>query len=378
MFLSKLQKGSRKKMKRFTAFVIKEFIHIWRDKRTLIILLSMPAILIILFGFAISNEIKNAPVVILDKSKDDETSKIINKLLSSGYFKVVETVEGNSELESIFRHGNVKLAIIFEQNFSSNLKNYNVANIQLISDASDPNTANTLVNYANAVISGYITDNYSVSNNLKIDVKMRYNPEMKSSFLFVPGLITILMMLIGAMMTSLSLTREREFGSMELLLASPLNPLQIIIAKVIPYLLIATLDIIIILVLGYTVFGVTVKGSLFLLMLEGTLFIIMALSLGILISTIAKSQQVALMISLMGLMLPTILLSGFIFPISNMPLPLQIMTNIIPPRWFNIIIKAIMLKGAGIGMIWKETLVIFGFTVVFLGLSIKNFKMRLS
>jgi ABC-2 type transport system permease protein len=365
-------------MKRFTAFVIKEFIHIWRDKRTLIILLSMPAILIILFGFAISNEIKNAPVVILDKSKDDETSKIINKLLSSGYFKVVETVEGNSELESIFRHGNVKLAIIFEQNFSSNLKNYNVANIQLISDASDPNTANTLVNYANAVISGYITDNYSVSNNLKIDVKMRYNPEMKSSFLFVPGLITILMMLIGAMMTSLSLTREREFGSMELLLASPLNPLQIIIAKVIPYLLIATLDIIIILVLGYTVFGVTVKGSLFLLMLEGTLFIIMALSLGILISTIAKSQQVALMISLMGLMLPTILLSGFIFPISNMPLPLQIMTNIIPPRWFNIIIKAIMLKGAGIGMIWKETLVIFGFTVVFLGLSIKNFKMRLS
>ncbi|MDT3741341.1 MAG: ABC transporter permease [Candidatus Kapabacteria bacterium] len=365
-------------MKQFWAFVHKEFIHIRRDIRTLIILLSMPAILIILFGFAISNEIKNAPVVILDKSKDDETSKIINKLLSSGYFEAVETIESNSEINDIFKKGKVKLAIVFEQDFSNHLNNDNVANIQLISDATDPNTANTLVNYAQAVISGYMAENYPSAGNFNIDVKMRYNPEMKSSFLFVPGLITILMMLIAAMMTSLSLTREREFGSMELLLASPLNPLQIIVAKVIPYLLIASIDIIIILVLGYTVFGVHIKGSLLLLFFESTLFIIMALSLGILISTIAKSQQVALMISLMGLMLPTILLSDFIFPISNMPWWLQLISNIIPPRWFNVIIKSIMLKGSGIELIWKETLIIIGFTLLFLGLSIKKFKVRLA
>lgn len=364
-------------MKKFRAFVWKEFIHIWRDKRTLTILLSMPAILIILFGFAITNEINDAPIGIYDKSKDELTSKITSNIINSGYFKLEAIIKSDAEITDVFRKGRIKMIIIYGSDFESNLTKFNTANIQIISDATDPNVANTLVNYAKSLINNFIMNEYNISPNFKIDVKMRYNPEMKGSFLFVPGLITILMMLIGAMMTALSLTREREFGSMEYLLTSPLNSYMIIFAKLIPYLLIALFDIVIILILGTVVFGVIIQGSLFLLMFECLLFIIMSLSLGLLISTFSKSQQVALMISLMGLMLPTILLSDFIFPVSNMPQWLQFITNFIPARWFNTIIKSVMLKGAGIGNIINETLLICGFIVLFLGLSIFNFKERL-
>jgi ABC-2 type transport system permease protein len=210
------------------------------------------------------------------------------------------------------------------------------------------------------------------------EVKMLYNEELKGVFMFVPGTITILLMLISAMMTSISITREKEMGTMEVLLVSPLKPMQIIIGKVFPYIFIAFSIAIIILVMGFTVFGMPVQGNLFLLMGECLLFIIMALSLGIFISTVTQTQQIAMMISMFALMLPTILLSGFIFPIENMPYPLQILSNIVPTRWFIVIIKAILLKGVGLAYIWKETLIILGMTVIFIGLSIKKFKVRLS
>jgi len=209
------------------------------------------------------------------------------------------------------------------------------------------------------------------------EVKMLYNEELKGVFMFVPGTITILLMLISAMMTSISITREKELGTMEVLLVSPLRPIQIIIGKVVPYIFISFMIAVIILVLGFTVFSMPVQGNLFLLMGECLLFIIMALSLGIFISTVTKTQQTAMMISMFALMLPTILLSGFIFPIENMPPLLQVISNIVPPRWFIVIIKAIMLKGVGIAYIWKETLIIAAMTFVFIGLSIKKFKVRL-
>jgi ABC-2 type transport system permease protein len=204
-----------------------------------------------------------------------------------------------------------------------------------------------------------------------------YNPELKSVFTFVPGVMTVILMLVSAMMTSISITREKEIGTMEVLLVSPLNPLQVILGKVFPYIFLSIINAIVIVTLGVFVFGMPIQGSLFLLALESILFIITALSLGILISTVSNSQQTAMMLSLMGLMLPVIILSGFIFPISSMPLPLQIISNIIPAKWFIIIIKAIMLKGASIGIIWKETLILIGMTVFFIGLSIKKYKIRL-
>jgi ABC-2 type transport system permease protein len=196
--------------------------------------------------------------------------------------------------------------------------------------------------------------------------------------MFVPGIITILLMLVCAMMTSISIAREKELGTMEILLVSPLKPIQIILGKVTPYMVLSLINAITILMLGYFVFGMPMRGNLALLLLEALLFIIMALSLGILISTISKTQQIALMISLAGLMMPTILLSGFIFPIENMPVVLQIFSNLMPSKWFIIIIKGIMLKGVGLQYIWKETLIIMLMTAVFIGLSVRNFKIRLA
>jgi ABC-2 type transport system permease protein len=368
-------------MKRFKGFVIKEFYHIFRDYRTMVILFGMPFVQILIFGFAITNEIKNAEIAILDNSKDIVTQKITNKILSSDYFKLEKNLNSYSEIEENFRKGKIKEVIIFEHDFAKKLEKEKKAGIQIIADASDPNTANMLSNYTVSIINNYQQEMMKYQKfpmQIEPEVKMLYNEELKGVFMFVPGTITILLMLISAMMTSISITREKEMGTMEVLLVSPLKPMQIIIGKVFPYIFIAFSIAIIILVMGFTVFGMPVQGNLFLLMGECLLFIIMALSLGIFISTVTQTQQIAMMISMFALMLPTILLSGFIFPIENMPYPLQILSNIVPTRWFIVIIKAILLKGVGLAYIWKETLIILGMTVIFIGLSIKKFKVRLS
>ena len=206
---------------------------------------------------------------------------------------------------------------------------------------------------------------------------MLFNPELKSVFMFVPGVITVLLMLVSAMMTSISITRERELGTMEALLVSPVKPLQIIIGKVSPYVVLSFVNLVVILVLARFVFGMPVQGSIPLLLAESILFIVMALALGIFISTVSKTQQQAMLLSMFALMLPTILLSGFIFPIENMPVILQWISHVMPSKWFIIIIKNIMLKGVGIGYFWKETLIIFFMTIFFIAMSVKKFKIRL-
>ena len=368
-------------MKRFKAFVRKEFYHIIRDWRTLIILVGMPIIQILLFGFAITNEIKDAKIAILDHAKDEHSTSIINKILSTEYFQLEKYLGNRAEIEPIFRKGKIKQVIIFDRNFGQNLEKEKRADIQIIADASDPNTATMLINYTQGIIGNYQAEKNILKNLpflIKVHSEMFYNQELKGVYMFVPGLIAIILMLVSAMMTSISITKEKELGNMEILLATPMRPGLIIIAKVIPYLFLSFANALIILGLGYTVFGVPIHGSFVLLLMEMVLFVMAVLSLGIFISTVTNSQQVALMASLMGLMLPTMLLSGFIFPIENMPVPLQILSNIMPAKWFIIIIKNIMLKGTGLVFIWKETLIIIGFLVFFIGLSVKNFKPRLA
>ncbi|MGZ5243315.1 MAG: ABC transporter permease [Bacteroidia bacterium] len=368
-------------MKRFAGFVRKEFYHIFRDYRSMIILFGMPIAQIMLFGFAISNEIKNAKIAILDNSKDHITQQITNKLLASGYFILEKNLQSNAEIEAVFREGNVKEVIIFEPDFAQKLGKSGTANIQILTDATDPNTATSLANYTNSIVLDY---QRSISKDLQIpyiitpELKMYYNPELKSVYMFVPGLMTIILMLVSAMMTSISITREKELGTMEILMVSPLNPFQVIAGKVVPYLLLSIINATVILVLGFVVFGMPVKGNMFLLAAETILFIITALTLGIFISTVSNTQQTAMLLSMMGLMLPTILLSGFIFPIRNMPVALQVISNIIPARWFIIIIKNILLKGLGFSYVWKETLILLGMTLALMILSIKKYKIRLT
>ena len=366
-------------MKRFKAFVRKEFYHILRDKRTLLILFGMPIAQILLFGYAITNEIREAKIAILDLSKDTQSLRITDKVLASSYFSLSRNLSSPVEIEQAFREGTTKVVMVIEAAFDEHLQKEGRASIQLIADASEPNTANTLVNYLQAIIADHTLEINQQGFPIQIGLESRmwYNPELKGVYYFVPGIMAILLMLVSAMMTSISIAREKELGTMEVLLASPMKPVQIILAKAVPYVLLSLADALIILIMGQFVFGVPVKGSYLLLFSEMLLFVLLALSLGLLISTVAKTQQTALMLSLMALMLPTILLSGFIFPIENMPLVLQWLSNIVPARWFIIVIKSIMLKGSGLELLWEETLIMCGFIFFFLLVSIKKFKVRL-
>jgi ABC-2 type transport system permease protein len=367
-------------MKRFAGFLYKEIYHIIRDVRTLVVLIAMPVIQLLLFGYVLTNEIKDARIAILDHSKDEVTAELTQKLLSSGYFILDKELQSEQEIHTMFREGNIKEVIVFEKDFSRKFYREGKARMQIINDASEPNTANLLLNYTNSIIADFVRQAGKATPTtpgIIPEARMAYNSNLKGVFMFVPGIIAMLLILISAPMTSITITREKELGTMEVLLVSPLRPIQIVLGKVAPYILISFLNVVIILLVSNIVFEVPVRGSIVLLLAECTLYIITALSLGILISTITNSQQVAMMLSLIGLMLPTIMLSGFIYPVENMPLPLQVLCQIMPPKWFIIIIKNIMLKGAGFAYVWKETLVLSGMTLFFIMLSVKKFKNRL-
>lgn len=367
-------------MKRFMGFIRKEFYHIFRDKRSLFILFGMPIAQILLFGFAITNEINNVDIAILDRAHSNDSRKIISEISSSNYFTIAQLLKNESEIKEVFQKGKVKAVLSFPANFSSDLVKEKKASIQVLTDATEPNTANTIANYINAMVLRYqqqIDQQQVLPYQIEPQTRMVYNPELKSVFMFVPGVMTVILMLVSAMMTSISITREKELGTMEVLLVSPLKPFQVIIGKVVPYVFLSIVNALVIILLAVSVFKMPIQGSLFLLGFESVLFIITSLALGILISTIATTQQTAMMVSLMGLMLPTILLSGFIFPISSMPVILQVISNVIPAKWFIIILKGILLKGVGLTYLWKETLILMGMTLFFVVLSTKKYKIRL-
>lgn len=367
-------------MKAFWGFVIKEFYHIFRDKRTMLVLFGMPLALMLIFGFVITNEIKDVRLAVLDPSKDKISREILNRLTSSGYFKLIMNLNSSDEIDKAFKSGNIKEVLVFEPEFANKLGKTGKAQVQIITDASDANFANMITNYTSGIIQNYTFElNKKQMSALQIvpEVRMLYNPELKGVYMFVPGIMAMILMLISALMTSISIVREKELGTMEVLLVSPLKPLQIILGKVMPYIALAFINALFIILLGYFVFEMPVQGSIVLLLLECLLFVILALSLGILISASTNSQQVAMMLSMMALMLPTILLSGFIYPVENMPVILQWLCQIMPPKWFIIILKNIMLKGTGLKYIWKETLVLIGMTIFFILIASKKFKVRL-
>lgn len=368
-------------MKQFLAFVRKEFYHVFRDKKTLLMLFGLPIVQIILFGFALSNEIKNAKIVVCDYAKDESSRQIINKIRASHTFEIEEILMSHNEIEKAFKKGTIKLALVFPNDFNHDLLHLNKASVQIISDASDPNTGTTLTNYITSIIMDYQSELININAiPLRIlpEIRMLYNPELKGAPNFVPGVMALVLMLVCVMMTSVSIVREKENGTMEVLLVSPFNPFMVIISKAIPYLFLSLINLTIILLLSVFLLDMPINGSVFLLFAESTLLIITALSLGLLISTSTDSQQTAMLISLMGMLLPTMIFTGFMFPLESMPLPLQYFSNIIPARWYYVIVKSIMIKGLGLASIWKETLILMGMTVILLTISFKKFKIRLA
>jgi len=365
----------------FSAFVRKEFYHIFRDRWTTLILLIMPMMMLLLLGFAITTEVKNAQIVVLDPSRDEATRMIINTLEASEYFEIKGYVTSIEEVETLFQKGDIGMVLVFSEHFSDKMLHTGKAQVQLIADGSDPNYALTLTQYATAIIGGAVQESSAAQGSIPCqihsDVRFMYNPTLKGGYNTVPGVLGMVLMLICAMMTSISIAREKEFGTMEILLVSPVKPIVIILSKTVPYILISLINLTTILLLSVFVLNVPVTGNLLLFFLLALIFIFVSLSLGLLVSSVAKSQMVAMLISGMLMMLPVILLSGIIFPVESMPLFFQWLANIIPANWFIRAVKKVMIQGLGLGAISFELMILSGMALLLVLLSLKAFKKRL-
>ncbi len=368
-------------MQQLIAFIKKEIYHIARDRKTLLVLIGMPIVQIALFGFALSNEVKNTKLYVIDQNKDEMSVRFIEEVQASQYFDVVGYGEDVGDVDRILRSGVSQISLVVPPSFSSDLRHVNQANLQLITDAINPNVAATINAYITAISRDFRNTemgDLKLPYTINVETRMMYNPQLKGEFAFVPGVIAMILMIICVLMTSVSIVKEKELGNMEMLLVSPTSPAIVIISKAIPYFVLSLLIISIILLMSTTILQVPIRGNIFLLYGVSSIFIITSLTLGLLISTLTNSQEIAMLISLMGMLLPTIMFGGFMFPIESMPKALQIMSNIIPAKWFYYAINDIMIKGLGWSSVYREVLILLGFTLLYMGISLKKYEIRLS
>lgn len=358
----------------------KETYHILRDRRTLAVLILLPVVCVVLFGFSIRTDVNDVRLVIVDPAPDPATLELRGRFGATGVFRTMAVLDNDRPLERLFQTDTAQVAIRFEPGFGERLARGEPAGLLVITDAAEPNSGAARQNFVTAVVQRYEAELRARGGGARIviEARGRFNPTRESANLFVPGLMTLVLNVIAALMTALSITREKESGTMEALLVSPLRPWQIIVGKVAPYLLIGFVSVVLVLVEARLIFGVPIHGSVALLLFEGVLFILVALSMGILISARTSSQRVAMIGALMATMLPTQMLSGFIFPLESMPAPLQWLSNIIPGKWFVLVARGIMLKGVGLAYLWQETLILAAMAAVLLVASARSFKVRLA
>jgi ABC-2 type transport system permease protein len=349
-------------MKQFISFVIKETKHILRDKRTMLILFGMPIVLMFIFGFAITTDVKNVRTVVVTSQMSPATQQAVERLAASEYFIITQTVATPQEAERLIRSQKADMAVVFGTQHA----------VQFIVDGSDPNMSQQWVTYAQQTVLSPLTSQPSPLNT-----KMLYNPQMLSAYNFVPAIMGMLLMLICAMMTSISIVREKERGTMEVLLVSPVRPLMVIVAKAVPYLVLAFVILITILLMARYVLGVPLAGSLVWIIVVSIIYILLALSLGLLISNVAQTQLVALLMSAMMLLIPVVMLSGMLFPVESMPQVLQWLSAVVPPRYYISAMRKLMIMGVGIGDVMKEVVILLAMTVFFLTIALKKFNVRL-
>ena len=363
-------------MKQFLSFVIKESRHILRDRRTMLILFGMPVVLMLLFGFAITNDVKNVRVVVVTSQMDSETQAAVDRLAASEYFNITATVGTSREAERLIRNQQADMGLI--PGPSPKVGGNSFRSWQIMVDGSDPNMAQQWTSYAQAILSQPVSSKViAPRSGERVGVRLLYNPQMKSAYNFVPAIMGMLLMLVCAMMTSISIVREKEKGTMEVLLVSPVRPLMIIVAKVVPYLVLAFVILITILLMARFVLDVPVAGSVFWIFVVSTIYITLALSLGLLISNVANSQLMALLLSAMVLLMPIVMLSGMLFPIESMPKILQWASAVIPPRYYIEAMRKLMIMGVGIGDVLREVAILTGMTLCLLAVSLAKFKTRL-
>lgn len=362
------------------AFMTKEVRHILRDRQTLTVLLLMPLVQVVLFGFAIRSDVRDVRLAIVDPSPDYASLALRDRFEAGKRFRIVAVAPSMKAVEPLFKRGRADLAIEFDPDFAEHLASREPTRLLIAVDASDPNTGSTMQAYARAVISSYEQELTEKGKPVRIapQVRMRFNPTLESVNLFIPGLIALVLTLVSALMTAISLSREKERGTLEILLVSPLRPWQIIVGKVLPYLGLAFGNVLTALVAAWLVFRVPFRGSVTLLLVESIIYSMVSLALGVLVASLTSSQRVAMFVALLATMLPSTLLSGMVFPLSSMPRVLQILSNIVPAHWFIVIARGIMLKGVGLEHLWRETLVLVGMSIVLMLAAVKSFKARVA
>jgi ABC-2 type transport system permease protein len=363
----------------FLGFVRKETLHLLRDRQTLAILLLLPVVQVLIFGFAVRTDVREIPLIIVDPTPDVATLELRERLAASDRFRIVAVASETRDLDPRFQAGSIRQALVLPSNVERRLGRGDSLPIQLLTDGSDPNTGGIMQGYATAVVQRWYADASPPGGGLRIvpTSRLRYNPTLESSHLFVPGLVAFVLTIVSAMMTAISITREKETGTMEMLLVSPIRPAAIVAGKVTPYIVLGFMSVLLVLIAARTVFDVPLRGSLVLLLAECGLYILTALALGIVISTKAPTQRTAMIFALAGLMMPTLLLSGFIFPLDSLPGWLQAISHVVPARWFLLIVRGIMIKGAGLATLWQETLVLVGMTVFLLLVGSRKLAIRL-
>ena len=372
-------KNIKNRFSAFRAFVKKEFFHILRDRRTILILFGMPVMQIILFGFALSTEVKNINVAVLVPVHDEMTRQIIERIDASEYFTVKKILSLPGEVDEVFQNGAADFVVSLSPRFEDNIFSQEGSQIQLIADATDTNTATAVVMYSSNIIQSFFAEKFPEARALGVqpNIHMLYNPQMKSAYTFVPGVMGLIMMLICAMMTSISIVREKEKGTMEVLLVSPVRPISIILSKMVPYFVLSCITFSLILILSVFLLGIPIAGSLVGLCAISLLYIIVSLSLGLLISTVANTQIVAMLASGMVLMMPVIFLSGMIFPIESMPAVLQWISCIVPAQWYIVAVKRLMIEGLSFSFVIKEFFILLAMALFLITVSLRKFKYRL-
>lgn len=364
-------------MNQFISFVIKETKHIVRDRRTMLILFGMPVVMMLIFGFAITTDVRNVKVTVVTAVMNPRIQQVVQRIDASEYFVVTHTVSNTQEAKQLLADHQADIAIVFSNDFA-NERYSEQASVQFLVDYTDPNMAEQRVSYIQQIIMDELRSQQTAQQQAIANTKLLYNPQMKSAYNFVPGIMGMLLMLICAMMTSVSIVREKERGTMEVLLVSPVKPLYIMIAKTVPYFVLSIFILISILLISKFILAVPIEGSVITILAVSLLYIVLALALGMLISVVSQTQVVALLISGMLLIMPSTMLSGMIYPIESMPTVIQYISTIVPTRWYVSAIKKVMIMGVGVNMIYEELIIMLGMTLLFLGIALKKFKIRLS
>lgn len=368
-------------MKSLRGFIIKEFHHILRDRQTLSILLLLPLAQVVLFGFALRTDVRDVRLLIVDPTPDQASLELRSRFAASDLFDIVQVLPASDRLADWFERGAADQAIVLEPRLTHALRRGDGAQVLIITDTSDPNIGSTMQAYATAIIQSYeheLRTRTGQSITIVPNTRMRFNPTLESVNLFIPGLIALVLTVVAALMSAISLSREKERGTLEILLVSPLRPWQIIVGKMLPYMLLGFAIVLSVIAAAWLIFRVPFRGSVTLLLAESLLFIVTSLGLGVLIASRTNSQRTAMMGALVGLMMPSTILSGMIFPIASMPAWLQPVTNVIPAKWFVLISRGIMLKGVGIEYLWQETLILGGMTLLLVVAAVRSFDIRLS